>query len=190
MSARSLILIMLILLTACASGPPAPGKEFLDEETGNTLTVVSKPIVFARERTDVAAYSRDYATLVAVEVDHAGTFKNYLLLYRWSTVDARMLPKPDADVGELELLGDGRRLDFKPLTSLPIALGSGRDVYLPRHGAALVRAFAVDQATLRYIALTQELTLQMPQEELDTPFRLWEDGRGALAAFLRQTSAP
>jgi hypothetical protein len=103
---HSLILILLTMLNACASSPATPGKEILDEETGNTVTVVAKPIVFARERTDVAAYARDYATLVAVEVDHAGTFKNYLLLYRWSTVDKRMLPKPDPSAGALRLLGE------------------------------------------------------------------------------------
>lgn len=187
---HSLIFILLAMLNACSSSPATPGKEILDERTGNTVTVVSKPIVFARERTDVAAYARDYATLVAVEVDHAGTFKNYLLLYRWSTVDKRMLPKPDPNAGALRLLGDGRKLDLLPLASVPIAVGMGRDLHLPRHGASIIRAFAVDQAVLRYIALAQELSLQMPQEELDSPFRLWEDGRGALDAFLHQTSAP
>jgi hypothetical protein len=182
--------LVLLLLNACAGSPAGPGREIFDEQTGNTLTVVSKPIVFARERTDVAAYARDYATLVAVEVDHSGTYKNYLLLYRWSTVDERMLPKPDPDAGALRLLGDGRRLDLQPLPATPIAVGANRDLHVPRHGAPLIRAFEVDQASLRYIASTRALSLQMPQEQFDAPFQLWEDGRGALGEFLRQTSAP
>jgi len=187
---RYFIAIALLLLNACAGSPPKPGKELFDEQTGNSLTVVSKPIVFARERTDVAAYARDYATLVAVEVDHSGTYKDYLLLYRWSTVDQRMLPGPDPNAGALRLLGDGRKLDLQPLAATPISVGSSSDLHVPRHGAPIIRAFEVDQATLRYIASTRTLSLQTPQEELDAPFKLWEDGRGALSEFLQQTSAP
>ena len=70
--------------------------EIFDEETGSTLLVVSKPLVFARDRSDVAAHARDYATLVAVEDDRSGQYTQYLLLYRWSTVDRRMSPPPGA----------------------------------------------------------------------------------------------
>ena len=179
-----------LLLGACSSTPPVPGREMFDEQTGNTLTVVSKPIVFARERTDVAAHARDYATLVAVEVDHSGTFKNYLLLHRWSTVDTRMSPAPGPEAGEMRLLGEGRELKLQPLDSLPISINAGRELYVPRHGAAVTRAFAVDGDILRFIAVSRLLMLQMPQEALDTPFQIYEDGRGALQEFLQQTSAP
>jgi len=47
------------------------------------------------------------------------------------------------------------------------------------------RAYAVDAALLRYIAACRNLTLRMPQEELSTPFTLWQDGREALAKFLQ-----
>jgi hypothetical protein len=179
-----------LLLGACSSTPPAPGHEIFDEQTGNTLTVVSKPIVFARERTDVAAHARDYATLVAVEVDHSGTFKDYLLLHRWSTVDTRMSPPPGPEAGEMRLLSEGRELKLQPLGSLPISVDSGRELYVPHHGAAVTRAYAVDPDILRFIAASRALILQMPQEPLDTPFQIWDDGRGALQEFVHQTSAP
>jgi hypothetical protein len=181
---------LVLSLGACSATPPAPGHEIFDEQTGNTLTVVSSPIVFARERTDVAAHARDYATLVAVEVDHSGTFKDYLFLHRWSTVDTRMSPPPGPDAGEMRLLSEGRELKLQPLDSLPIGVGSGRDLHVPRHGAAVTRAFAVDPDILRFIAASRMLVLQMPQEALDTPFQIWEDGRGALQEFLHQTYAP
>src|ERR1700674_4900727 len=70
--------------------PRSDSNEIFDEETASTLLVVSKPLVFARERSDVAAHSLDYATIVAVEDDRSGEYAQYLLLYRWSTVDRRM----------------------------------------------------------------------------------------------------
>jgi hypothetical protein len=67
------LILALTTLWAC-TGLPAerPSHEFFDERTGNTLLVVPKPLVFARERTDVAAHARDYATMVAVEIDQSG----------------------------------------------------------------------------------------------------------------------
>ena len=43
---------------------------------------------------------------------------------------------------------------------------------------------------LHYIADSRELTVRMPQESLDTPFTVWEDGRGALTQFLERAVAP
>jgi hypothetical protein len=179
-----------LILISCMTEHAPAGQEVFDEETGNTVTVVSKPLVFARERTDVAAHARDYATLVAVEVDRSGSFKDFLLLYRWSTVDKRMTSPPQPDEEEMRLTSDGRVISLKPLESLPVGVGSKVNLHLPRHGAAIVRAFAVDLNLLRFLAASNGLTLQMPREPLDAPFQIWEDGRRALGEFVHQTSAP
>src|SRR5215475_12382121 len=69
---RFTLILAAVILAACGSTHPTHSsgtKELLDETTGNTVSVVSTPLIFARERTDVAAHSRDYATLVATEID-------------------------------------------------------------------------------------------------------------------------
>src|SRR5580704_1191423 len=99
MRIRLPMILALAALTACTGLKPAPFHEILDEQSGNTLLVVTTPLVFARERTDVAAHARDYATLVAAEIDQSGKYSEYLLLYRWSTVDRRMSPPPDPQAG-------------------------------------------------------------------------------------------
>src|ERR1700688_2516025 len=106
---------------------PRDSGEIFDEQRGNPLLVVPKPLVFARERTDVAAHERDYATLVAVEIDQSGKYSEYLLLYRWSTVDRRMSPPPDPQAGELKILADGRVIDLMPLEQVPIGLSRRRE---------------------------------------------------------------
>src|SRR5271166_5150396 len=93
-------LMALMALPACTGTPRAPSQQVLDEQSGNTLLIVKQPLVFARERIDVAAHARDYATLVAVEVDASGSYHDYLLLYRWSTVDKRMSPPPAANAAD------------------------------------------------------------------------------------------
>jgi hypothetical protein len=180
----ALMMAALAALTACTSLPPPAAGQILDQESGNTLFVVTKPLVFARERTDVAAHARDYATLVAVAVDQSGTFSEYLLLYRWSTVDRRMSPPPDSNAGKLRILADGREIELLPLEQVPLSLSSRPELHGPNHGDAVTRAYKVDLPTLRFIAASRLLAVRMPQESLDTPFGLWGDGRARLAQFV------
>jgi hypothetical protein len=185
------LIVALTVLPACSSRPPtAAPHEFLDEQTGTTLSVVAKPLVFARERIDVAAHARDYATLVAVEIDNSGKYGEYLLLYRWSTVDPRMSPVPSPNAGKLRILADGRVIDLVPLEQMPVSLSRRRELLVPQHGDVIAHAYPVDTATLRFIATSRELAVLMPQEPLDTPFQMWEDGRKALEQFVQRTSGP
>lgn len=68
-----------VLLTAlgaavgdCSVAPARSGPaEYLDENTGATITTVDQPLVFAVERNDVAANLRDYVTLAAAAVNRS-----------------------------------------------------------------------------------------------------------------------
>ncbi len=173
----------LTLLAACAGHPP-PAREILDQESGNTLFVAAKPLVFARERSDVAAHARDYATLLAVAVNESGRYSEFLVLHRWSTVDRRMLPPVDPNAGELRLLADGREIDLMPVERIPLSLSSREELRAPNHGDVVTHAYAIDLPTLRYIAASGMLTLRLPREALDTPFGLWRDGRPDLNQFV------
>jgi hypothetical protein len=183
MKVRVALFLILAALPACSGTRVLRAHEILDDRSGSTLSVVAQPLVFARERTDVAANARDYATLVAVEVDQSGNYHDYLLLYRWSTVDPRMSPPPASDQGELRIIAEGRDIDLTPLPELPISLAHGRELHVPVHGGLIAHAYVIDATTLRYIAESHELYVRMPQEALGTPFALREDGRGALAQF-------
>ena len=181
---RSVTLIVaLTMLSACSSVPRVASQEIFDEQTGNTLLVVAKPLVFARARSDVEAYARDYATVVAVEVDESGKFNDYLLLYRWSTVDPRMAAPPAPSQGELMIVTEGREIDLKPLEQLPVSLERRKQLHVPDQGVVVAHAYKIDAATLRFIASSRDLTVRMPQEAYDAPFTIWEDGRVALAQF-------
>jgi hypothetical protein len=185
----SLIMAM-VALASCSTRTPVPSHEIFDEHTASTLLVAASPLVFARERSDVAAHARDYVTLVAVEIDTSGDYRQYLILYRWSTVDRRMLPPPDPAAGELRIIADGRVIEMRPLEKLPLSLEGRRELLVPNHGDVVPRAYKVDVGTLNFIAASHDLVVRLPQEPLDTPLKLWEDGRGALAQFLKRAEAP
>ena len=93
--------LVTVLLSACGGGAavidqaPAKGKqplEYLDEQSGATVTAVEKPLLFARERSERAANLRDYVTLMAVTVNRGGKRDSLLIAYIWSTLDARYEP--------------------------------------------------------------------------------------------------
>ena len=189
MNIRVGLILAAVALASCTTHslarPPRAGSHvFFDEQTASTLTVVDEPLIFARERSDAAAFARDYATLVAVEVDLSGTDVDYLLLYRWSTVDPRMSPPPGPDEGEMHLLADGRLIDLKPLPRLPVSLTQRHALLVPNHGKVIAYAYRVEPGTLRFIAASRDLRLRMPQEPLDLPFTVWSDGRPALARII------
>jgi len=186
MKVPSGLLLTIAALVSCSSGTSPASHEIYDERTAGTLLVSGSPLVFARARSDVAAHARDYATLEAVEVDNSGDYVEYLMLYRWSTVDPRMLPPPDPAAGDLTIVADGRSIDLKADGALPFKVGNNRELLVPNHGHVLARAYKVDAATLRFIATSREIVVRLPGEALDTPFNLWEDGRGALLQFLKR----
>lgn len=180
----------LIALASCATRPAETSNEVFDEQNASTLLVVASPLVFARERSDVAAHARDYATLVAVEIDNAGEYSQYLLLYRWSTVDRRMSALPDPNAGLLRIVADGRIIELKPLDRLPVNFAQRRELHVPKHDDVVPRGYKIDDGTLRFIATSSQLIVRLPQEELDTPFTLYTDGRRALQQFLGKAVAP
>jgi hypothetical protein len=71
---------------------------------------------------------------------------------------------------------------------MPVGLSQRNELHVPDHANLIAHAYSVDPATLRFIASSRELSVQMPQEPLETPFSIWEDGRSALAEFLDRTS--
>src|SRR5258706_13862443 len=65
----------LVLIAGCTSAPAIPQPhEYLDEQTGATVTAVDAPLVFARERSERAPNPRDYLSVVASSDNRRGEF--------------------------------------------------------------------------------------------------------------------
>ena len=175
-------------LAACAASQQP--REFMDEASANTVLTVNAPLVFARDRADVAAHAHDFASLVAVEIDASGKYSTYLLLYRWSTVDPRMAPTPRPNGERLRIIADDRIIDLKPVESMPSSLNHRRELHVPSYGDVIAHAYPVDVPTLRFIAASRDLRLRVPEEPLDTPLTLWQDGRQGLAEFVKRAEVP
>src|SRR5271170_2418890 len=87
------------------------------------------------------------------------------------------------------IVAEGRAIDLMPLEGVPVGLSRRRELHVPDHGDVIAHAYLVDVPTLRFIASSRELGVYMPQEALDIPFGLWEDGRKSLGRFLQRAGA-
>lgn len=177
-----------LVLCGCAARPgvfeqPEPeGSEYLDTQTGATVTVVERPIVFARERSERAANLRDYVNLSAAAVNRGGKREYVLVAYVWSTLDARFSPVNTAR--ELVLSADDRRLRLSANGKSPADLGIARPVHAPTGQKLVPLVFPTDLDTLRFLAASRMLSVQVGAEGEELAYELWEDGRPALAKFV------
>lgn len=166
-------------LAACVSPSRKPG-EYLDPDTAASVASVASPIVFARAHQDVAANSREYATVVGASVNRGGRYEYLLLVYLWSTVDPRLgAGRHPGD--NLILLADDRAIRLQRDGRSPREAGIARPPDRPAHTRGPPRVYRIDPATLKFVADAHRLRLQLEGDGDVRPFEIWNDGRRELA---------
>lgn len=167
--------------------------EYLDETTGATVTVASKPLIFALRQSVLAANARDYVSLTGAEVDRSGEQSVYLVVFVWSTIDRRG-PARDrrAPRQRLVLLADARPVVLTPETDYPSDLQDDAHLSSPGRKYLARLACRVTLEQLRFIADSTSLTVRLsaagdedegPEADTDV-YQLWQDGRASLRALV------
>jgi len=175
----------LVLIAGCTSAPAIPQpREYLDEQTGATVTAADAPLVFARDRTERAANLRDYVTVVAASVNRGGKVEYVLIAYVWSTLDALNAPAPPL-ADSLLLIADDRRIKLSANGKTPAELGIARAVHAPPGQDAKPLVFPIDLDTLRFMAAARSLAAQTSLGEDTFSYDLWDDQRAALDRYVR-----
>ena len=183
------VAVLFAALGACvALAADKRPREYLDEETAATITVVAEPLVFACPRPELAANVRDYVTLAAAAVDRNGKVSYVLIGYFWSTVDPRVrsdaMPSPEP----LVLQADDRRIELTLRGHSAHEAGIGMAVHAPPGTTVTPNVYGADLATLRFIAEARHLTIVADSEGAPLGYELWEDRSTALRAFVRHMS--
>ncbi len=191
LAARVATLLATTALAACAASPPENHpQEYLDKETAATISVVDKPLVFARERPERAAHARDYATVAAAAVNRQGKTDYVLIAYFWSTLDPHDEVRSAGDRRKQESEDDVTFIADDRVIKLPLAghsatdAGVGVPVHAPAHASA-PDVYRTDLATLRYMAAARHLAL-LRRSDADSRYELWDDHREALAGLVRR----
>ena len=196
---RSLASLVLVAasVAAVASDPNAP-RQYLDEETGASVFVVGRPLVFAHERPafggDVPRSSsaapnmpvppRDYVTLAAAAVDRGGKYTYVLIGYFWSVGAPPQVQNACFGGEDLVLqLGD-RRVKLAPFNGSARDAGISQAIQRPSTDAKST-IYSTDLATLGLIAESAHPVLYCGTEAAPLKYELLEDRLPALRELVR-----
>src|SRR5262249_36589912 len=151
--------------------------------TAATVNSVTAPIIFARAHPDVAANSRQYANVVGASVNRSGRYEYLLLVYLWSTVDARL--GAGTHPGDtLVLLADDRAIRVQREGRTLKEAGIANRLLPPLHFRGPPRIYKTDRATLQFVSTARHLRMQLEGDQDARPFDLWTDGRHQLGQLV------
>ncbi len=184
---------VLAMLASCTEIPVGDGpREILDKETGATISVVGRPLVFAHERPERAAHMRDYITLAAAAVNRQGRIEYDLIAYFWTTLDAHGLegePFKERASGleskPLTIAADDRRILLQLAASSVRDAGIGLALGAPAPPSSAAAVYATDLSTLRFLAAARHLSVLADEDDPASNFELWADRRGALKQLVK-----
>jgi hypothetical protein len=190
MASVAILAQALLAFTACSAMPSVDDpKEYLDEETAATISVVGQPIVFARERPERAAHVRDYVTMAAATVNRSGKIDYIVIAYFWSTLDERGKPSSARPSDNLILAADDRRISLPLQGHSAHDAGIGTPVHAPPGHAVTPNVYRTDLATLRFISEARSLAVLADADDPTTRYELWDDHRAALRSLVELLSA-
>jgi hypothetical protein len=185
--ARALLAGICTSLLACPPGLRAADDavhQYVDEITAASITVAVEPLIFARERSDLAANARDYVTLTAIEVNVMGKRSYFWSAYIWSTIDRRDREPIVAPGDELVLVADGRPITLRGDAKTLREHGLGQPPTRAPLRTAVAALYAADLESLGYAGHATQLHVELIHAGSNEAFALWKDGRSALRAFV------
>jgi hypothetical protein len=188
MPRRAVAYLTAFVITAGAAVALAAANEpleYLDEETGATVTVVGRPLVFVHDRSGFLGPAGDYVTLAAAAVNQSGKITYVLIAYFWWSGVPPKAELAPAAVDPLAMQADARGIQLVLRGATAREAGIGRPVHRPRLGAATPYAYAIDLPTLRFIAESHQLALHIESDGTSLNYELFEDRRVALKEFVR-----
>ena len=181
------IMEIALALGACASAPDSVApSEYLDQTTAATISVVAKPLVFARERRELAVHARDYVTIAAASVNRGGKIEHYMFAYIWSTLDDRNRNAVPLAADNLTIAADDRRINPQLAGHSSQEAGVGSAVRAPPGRHWTLNVYRTDVATLGFIAEARHLAVITGSAEGPVTYDSWDDQRRALRGLVRR----
>ena len=159
--------------------------EYLDEETGATVTAVGRPLVFVHDRSGFLGPAGDYVTLAAAAVNQSGKITYVLIAYFWWSGVPPKAELAPAAVDPLAVQADERAIQLVLRSATAREAGISRPIHRPRLGTATPYVYAIDLPAMRFIAESHQLALHVESEGTSVNYELSEDRRVALKEFLR-----
>jgi hypothetical protein len=174
-------LIAVSLLCGCSSSTAFVADKF-DPVTAVTITYSPTPMVFYRDESGRAAYARDYVHMGPVEVNRSGSFRYYIWLGIWNTMQDATTANSRDGFESVVIFADGEPLPLEISGWTPAAIGASEPVYVKPVASAADAYYEITVDQLRIIAEAKDIRLQSigPQRRFYEP---WDDLAGAKASL-------
>lgn len=178
-----------VTLTLVACGAPAQlTREYLDPETGVTVTSIGTPLILYRDNASLAAFARNYVYLGPIEVNRMGSFQYFLWLSAWNTMETADPDRIRDSFDTITVFADGEPLLLELAGLTPATIGTSRPVYLKPVASAADAYYRVTADQIRVIAEAREIRLRTsgsaPRE-----YQPWDEQRAAHSGFRAFLSA-
>lgn len=191
-SMRTLCLTVLLAVlgaTACASQSDLVDEK-LDPVTSVTISYSATPMIFYRDMSGRAAYARDYVDMAPFEVNRMGTYRYYLWLGIWNTIQGVPTARDRDGFESIVIFADGEPLLLEIAGWTPEAFGGSEPVFVKPVASAIDAYYAVTLDQLRLIAEAQDLRVQPASAERPSyePWDAQTRARESLRAFILHAS--
>lgn len=180
-------IVAILMLVSCASSPAIIEK--LDSTTGVTVTFSRTPLVLYRDKPSEAAYARNYVHLGPIQVNRIGSYRYYLWLGIWNTMQLADLSEHRDGFESIIVFADGEPLTFELAGWTPESIGTSEPTYMKPVASASDAYYEVTADQIRLIAGARDIRLRstgaFPKE-----FQLWDEqisAKNSLAEFLNRT---
>ena len=181
------VLLLLLTLAGCMSQPTVTS--WLDPVSVATITSQTQPLVLVRITASNQITQREFAQLMAIEVNRMGARRLYLTLIPRTSGDLtpKQMASFESSFGELEIRMDGRMLVLSRYAGDVAELGIGQPTLpLPVSGSTFIY-YPIERADLRALAASTRIELSalgLPNKP--QYYEEWKDGRRSLSDFLSQ----
>ncbi len=170
--------ILCLSLCACGTERVVTPREYLDERTAATITVVRDPWIFTRGTVSAGSGEyRDFLHLYAVDVNRMGEHKQYV---------AALIPEQVSDVADppqLELKAAGWSMGLQASHVETREIGIAQPVAESYALAASWWYFPVDKQKLATIANAPDFEAVLVWDDERTSYAMWRSGREELSEF-------
>lgn len=182
---RLLRLLPLAVLAGRAMAGANDPLEYVDDQTGASVTTVSKPLIFAHKRTETVNGPRDLVTLAAAAVDRSGKYTYVLVAYFWAVGIAEEPGSATSVCKPLALQLEDGRIDLTPREAAREE-GIGVAVHKPPFGAKAPCVYTTDLPVLRRIAAATHPVLYSEGQNASLQYDLFEDRLSALKQLVER----
>ena len=163
------------LIVGCASERVITPRQYLDEQTAATITVVADPWVFNRQG---ATPQLDFVNLYAIDVNRMGDHRQYLVVVQYWPA-----PEWDSTLPTLEIYAGEERVSLEPseVSARNLGVVQAFDSSAPR--SARRWFYPVDREQLTRIARTNHTSIALLRADVRAAYAMWRDGSAELNEF-------